>query len=246
MADAVPSRPDSWDPDETRRPPTFVQIRPPAAPGGARRKAGIVVAGLALAVALGWAVHRMTDEREGPAATQAAPTAPTVTHIAAPQPVPLPPDLYDELARSAIDTAVSTPPWSRESLMDRVSPFDPSVRDRMPSGVQPVDTADAAHAGSVEIAVRLGKGDTIGSALRKLGIASDAITDVISALAPHVRLKRLPTGLAMTVQIRPSEEQGVKPILQALTLHPEGRREIKVQRDSEGDYAVALDRPSAR
>ena len=195
--------------------------------------------GLALAMALGWAAHRVTEEREAPVVTQAAPT---VSHV--PQPVPL--DLYDELARGGIDTAVSTPAWSRESLMDRLSPFDPSVRDRMPSGIAPADTADAAHAGSLEIAVRLGKGDTIGTALRKLGIASDAIADVISALAPHVRLKRLPAGLGMTAEIRRSEEVGAKPILQALTLHPEGRREIKVRRDSAGDYAVALDRSPAR
>src|SRR5262245_24513877 len=127
MADASPSRPDSWDSDRLRRSPTFVQIRPPAAPG-VRRKVGIVVAGLALAMALGWAAHRVTEEPEAPVVTQAAPTAPTVTHIPAPQAVS--PDLYDELARDAIDTAVSTPPWSRESLLEKVSPFDPSVRDR--------------------------------------------------------------------------------------------------------------------
>jgi hypothetical protein len=76
--------------------------------------------------------------------------------------------------------------------------------------------------------------------LQKLGFASDAIASVVSALAPHVRLKRLPTGLGMTVQIRPAGEDGAKPILQALTLRPDDRREIKVERDGDGEYAVEL------
>jgi hypothetical protein len=104
--------------------------------------------------------------------------------------------------------------------------------------VLPADTGDATNAGSAAISVQLGKGDTIASALRKLGFTKDTVADVISALAPHVRLQRLPIGLGLTVQIRPSEEDSARPILQALTLHPEGRREIKVERDSDGNYAV--------
>jgi hypothetical protein len=50
----------------------------------------------------------------------------------------------------------------------------------------------------------------------------------------------------MTVQIRPSGEDGAKPILQALTLHPDGGREIRVKRDGDGDYAVERDRSSVR
>ena len=88
--------------------------------------------------------------------------------------------------------------------------------------------------------MRLGKGDTIGSALQKLGFAAETIAASVSALAPHVSLKRLPIGLGITLQIRPSAEEDAKPILQALTLHPEGRREITVERDDEGHYVVEL------
>jgi hypothetical protein len=239
MADAFSSRPESWDPDGPPRPPTFVQIRPPAAPGNARRKVGILGIGLALVMALGWGLYRVTDVREAPVVLQAAPV---VTDAPAAQQVFG--DFYPELVRRSVDTASSTPIWSRESLLERLSPFDPSVSDRRLSSTPPAETANATQAGSLELSVRLGKGDTIGSALQKLGFASDAIADVISALAPHVRLKRLPTGLGMTVQIRPSGEDGAKPILQALTLHPDGRREIKVERDDDGDYAVELRRPS--
>ena len=226
-------RPDPSDSDGRPRPPTFVQIRPPVAASRGRRNLGILCVSLALAIALGWAIYRTTDERDPPVVVQASPA---VTDAPSPQPVAA--DLPAELDRRAIDAAISTPAWSRKSLMDRVSPFDPSASDRVPSRTPPADTARATHAGSSQVSVRLGKGDTVGSALQKLGFTSDAIADVISALAPHVRLKRLPIGSGMTVQIQASGDEGGKPVLQAITLHPEGRREIKVERDGVGNYAV--------
>jgi len=81
------------------------------------------------------------------------------------------------------------------------------------SGAPPADTRNATQAGSYEVSVRLEKGDTIGSALQKLGFEAEAIADAVSALAPHIRLKRLPIGLGMTLQIQPSEKEGAKPIL---------------------------------
>jgi hypothetical protein len=233
MADAFSPRPESSGLDGPPRPPTFVQIRAPAAPGSVSRKLGILGVGLALMMALGWAVHRVTDEQGPTVVTQAAPRvtdAPSRQHVVTA-------DLYAELSGRAIDAAVSTSAWSQQSLMDRVSPFDPSVPDRMPSSLPPTDTAHATHAELFEISVRLGKGETIASALQKLGFGADAIADVISAVAPHIRLKRLPIGLGMTVQIRPSEE-GTKPSLQALTLHPEGCRDIEVVRDGDGNFTV--------
>ncbi|MPZ34641.1 MAG: hypothetical protein GEV13_27255 [Rhodospirillales bacterium] len=227
---------ESFNLDESPRPPTFVQIRAPAGPGIARRMLFIVGVGIALAAVLGWAAYRLTVNQVAPVVMQAAPT---VTETPSPQLVPA--DLNSELARLTIDAAASAPVWSRESLMDRLSPFDASVPDRqMLSGTSPADTRNATHAGSYEVSVRLGRGDTIGSALQKLGFEAEAIADAVSALTPHVRLKRLPIGLGMTLQIRPSEKEGAKPILQALTLQPEGRREITVERDDEGQYVVEL------
>ena len=192
--------------------------------------------GIALVAALGWAAYRLTVNQVGPVVMQAAPT---VTETLSPQPVPA--DLYPELARLTTDAAVSAPVWSRESLMDWISPFDASVPDRQVlSGAPPADTRNVTQAGSYEVSVRLGKGDTIGSALQKLGFEAEAIADAVSALAPHIRLKRLPIGLGMTLQIQPSEKEGAKPILQALTLQPEGRREITVERDDDGQYIVEL------
>jgi hypothetical protein len=235
MANPSSSRPDSLNVDESPRPPTFVRIDAPA-PSTLRKMLVIVGVGIALAIALGWAAYRLTVEPVGPVAMQAAPPVAEV-----PPPQPAPADLDSELARLTIDTAVSDPVWRRESPMERISPFDASVPDRqVPSGPSPADTPNAAPAGSYEVSVRLGRGDTIGSALQKLGFEAKAIADAVSAVAPHVRLKRLPIGLGMTLQIRPPEQEGAKPILQALTLQPEGRRQITVERTDEGQYVVEL------
>ena len=230
----------SFNLDESPRPPTFVQIRAPARPGIARRMLFIVGVGVALTAALGWAAWRLTVAQVAPVMTQAASPV-TETPISQPAPA----DLDSELARLTIDAAVSEPVWMRESLIDRISPFDASVPDlQMLSDAPPADTGNTpppgSYTGSYAVSVRLGKGDTIGSALQKLGFEAEAIADAVSALAPHVRLKRLPIGLGMTLQIRPSDKEGARPILQALTLRPEGRREITVERDDDGQYVVEV------
>lgn len=170
MADALSSRPDFGDSDGPPRPPTFVQIRPPAVPGRARWKVGVPGIGVALVMAVGWGIYRTTEDRDAPVVAQAEAVS---TDVATPQHVFV--ELYDELARRAIDSAISTPAWTQESPMDRVTPFDPSVSDRMPSSSPPTETANTTQAGVSEISVRLGKGDTIGSALQRLGLASGAI-----------------------------------------------------------------------
>jgi len=158
--------------------------------------------GIALMAALGWAAYRLTINQAGPLVDQAAPT---VTETLSAQPVPA--DLNSELARLTIDAAVSAPVWSRESLIDWISPFDASVPDRQVlSGAPPADARNVTQADSYEVSVRLGKGDTIGGALQKLGFEAEAIVDAVSALAPHVRLKRLQIGLGMTLQIQLSEK----------------------------------------
>jgi hypothetical protein len=235
MDDPSSNRLESADPDGARRPPTFVQIRPPARPGAARLKLGIVGVGFVLAAGLCWGAYRLGVEQVKPAVTQSALTA---TETPSPRQEPL--DLYPELARRATDQAMATPAWSRESLMDRVAPFDPSVPDRsMLSDAPPADMRPEVHAASYEVSVRLAKGETIGGALQKRGFAAETVAEVVSALARHVSLKRLPVGLGMVLQIRPAGEEGARPILQALTLHPEGRREITVERDDGGNYLVA-------
>lgn len=236
MADPSSRPPDSFNLDETRRAPTFVQIRAPV-----RRRAAygvLLIAGIGtvLVAALGWAAFRLTVNELAPVPMQAAAS---VSEVLPPQSAPADPS--SELASLTLEAVVSEPLWRRPSLMDWVSPFDASVSDRqVPSAAPPPAAREAAQDGSYEVSVRLEKGDTIGSALQKLGFEAKAVADAVSALAPHVRLKRLPIGLGMTLQIRPSEAEGDKPILQALTIQPDGRRHITVERADDGQYVVEL------
>ena len=240
MADPPSCGPKSARFDEPQRPPTFVQIRPPAAATATRRMVlGLVGVGIALVAVMGWTAHRLSVREAAPIVPQ---PAPMMTETP-PQPVQA--DQYPELVRHATNAAISAPVWSRQTLLDRISPFDPSAPDRgTRADAQPTDIGSATdmgsatQAGSYEVSVHLGKGDTIGGALLKLGFEAEAIADAVSALARHVSLKRLPIGLGMTVQIRPSEKEGAKPVLQALTMQPEGRREITVERNGKGQYVV--------
>lgn len=236
MADAFPQRPDSRDSDGPPRPPTFVQIRPPAAPARVRRRLGVLGVGLALVAVVVWIFHRSSDQPSPPVMAQATPKVTADVSPAAPPSAPV--NLDAELERRAIDRAASAPLWTRESLMDRVSPFAPPVSDPAPAVTPPVDAAEATPDGPREVSVRLAKGETIGSVLQKLGVASDAVAEVISALSAHVSLKRLPAGLGMTAQIRTAGDDGAKPILEMLTLHPQGRQAITIGRDAKGNYAV--------
>ena len=245
MADPLSSHPDSFSLDGLQGRPTFVQIRAPAPVGTVRRKLGVGIVGLALVAALGWAAYRLPVEQAAPTVTQVAATmpepaptaaevAPTVTETLSPQEAPV--DLYPELAMLATDAAVSSPAWGRASLMNWLPPFDPSAPDReAPSGAQQADAPDTTRTALYEVSVRLEKGDTVGSALHERGFAAEAVAGAVSALARHVSLKRLPIGLVMTLRIRPPEEEAAKPILQALTLKPEARREITIARDDEGN-----------
>jgi hypothetical protein len=227
---------ESFNLDESTRPPTFVQIREPAGPAIARRMLFVGGVAIALAAAFGWAVWHLTADQGAPVAMQAAPA---VTKPLSPPPAPA--NLESELARLTIDAAASEPFWTRESLMDGILPFDASVPARqLVADAEPADARHATQADSYEVSVRLGKGDTIASALQRLGLEAETIADAVSALAPHVRVKRLPIGLGMTLQIRPPDKEGARPILQALTLQPEGRREITVERDDGGQYVVEL------
>ncbi len=100
------------------------------------------------------------------------------------------------------------------------------------------ETPSSVESSSVETLVRLAKGDTVARVLQKLGVASGDIGNTIAALAEHVRLKSLPVGQALTVKMGPVDETDAPPVLLALTIRPEPRREITLERDGEGGYSV--------
>src|SRR4051794_24370123 len=124
MTEPLSSGSDFVNLDGLQGPPTFVQIHPPVSGGVGRRRLGAGLVGIVIAAALGWTAYRLTDEPVAPAVREVA----AVTHEASPQPAP--PDLSPELVTVTIDSAVSSPAWSRASLMDWVAPFDPSANAR--------------------------------------------------------------------------------------------------------------------
>jgi hypothetical protein len=240
MADPPSYGPESVRFDEPQRAPTFVQIRPPAETTATRRMVlGLVGVGITFVALMGWAAHRFSVREVAPIVPQ-----PAAMGSETPPPQPVQTDPYPELVKHRTNAAVSAPVWSQQTLMDRISPFDPSVPDRGPrADANPSDKTNATDIGnasqpdSYEALVHLGKGDTIGGALLKLGFEAEAVADAVSALARHVSLKRLPIGLGMKVKIRRSEQESAKPVLQALTIQPEGR-EITVERNGKNQYVV--------
>ena len=108
------------------------------------------------------------------------------------------------------------------------------------ASVEQAHDEDAASSPSVyETSVRLEKGDTLGSVLQDVGFEPQDIGEAIEALASHVNLKRLPVGQAIELKIRGPEDADAKPILLALTIRPEARREISLERDDDGDFSAA-------
>jgi murein DD-endopeptidase MepM/ murein hydrolase activator NlpD len=91
---------------------------------------------------------------------------------------------------------------------------------------------------TVETSIRLEKGDTVARVLKRLGVAASDVAEIVATLAAHVRMERLPIGQAMTVKIRPPDEAGEKPVLLALSIRPEPRREYTLEREDDGDYSV--------
>jgi len=205
--------------------PTFVQIRKSAAVGQIRRKIGVGLGGLAVAAALGWAVARLPVERIAATEIEAPPRQADAWEVYPESGTPMP-------------EAAALPPVEDVQSASREEPPPP---EQVPSAAAPAD-AEPVATSFFEASVRLEKGDTLGSALRELGFAAQDVADAVAALTSHVSMKRLPVGQAVTVKMRPPDDEAhASPILLALTIRPEPRREITLERDDEGDYSVEVE-----
>lgn len=101
----------------------------------------------------------------------------------------------------------------------------------------PGDAGPASAA--VETSVRFEKGDTFGSVLKDLGFAAPEIASAVAALVPHIAMKRLSVGQILTVTMEaPDDNADATPVLAALKIRPEPRREITIERDDTGEYVV--------
>jgi murein DD-endopeptidase MepM/ murein hydrolase activator NlpD len=202
-------------------PPTFVQIRKPATAGHTRRTVGIVLGGLALVAACIWFVPRepvpaAPVEIESPQVAEARDTSPEATT----PPPPEPEVLALQEAPLPDDTAQAGPEPG-------VPAVTPEPDQQAPMLVLPV----------IETSARLKKGGTVAGILHELGIAANDVSNAVTALKSRVRLNRLPVGQEINVTLGPADDAD-EPLLMALAIRPEPRREITLERNDTGDFSV--------
>ncbi|MDP2372153.1 peptidoglycan DD-metalloendopeptidase family protein [Reyranella sp.] len=210
--------------------PTFVQIRAPVSGGRAWPRFCVGLGGLAVVAALGWAVTRSSPEHAAP------------TEIAGPARMASALEAYPESETPMPEAAFLPPVLALESPPAPPASEDILAVSRDEPAPTSIETTSAetisAETPAIETLVRLAKGDTVARVLHRLGVATGDISNTIVTLAAHVRVKSLPIGQALTVRLRPADEAGAKAVLLALTIRPEPRREITLERDEEGDYSV--------
>jgi murein DD-endopeptidase MepM/ murein hydrolase activator NlpD len=210
---------------------TFVQIHKPASVGQVWRKLGVGLGGLALVAVLAWAAVRYPTQDATPVAIE-APSSRQANAL----------DMYPESGTPMPEATIPLQADdSQTASSEGTAPTDEAAATPGPApgaGVPQRDKDEAPPAPSYETTVRLEKGDTFGSVLHGLGLATEDIGNAIAALASHVSMNRLPVGQAMTLKLRTPQEATAKPILLALAIRPEARREITLERDDEGDYSV--------
>jgi murein DD-endopeptidase MepM/ murein hydrolase activator NlpD len=105
-----------------------------------------------------------------------------------------------------------------------------------PAAPEPIDAS--LWAPYYETLVRLEKGDTVARVLHGIGLAADA-GNAISALESHVKMNRLRVGQALRLRIQAPDEVIARPVLLALTIRPDVRREITIERDDDGRFGAA-------
>ncbi len=206
----------------------------------------ICVASLAAASLLGLLLFRFPG----------AETSEPVTDLAAARPAgPL--DMFPESGTEGpVEIALATPPEAdpMAAERDRPDPADPSV-------TPPAEVAGTAAPETVPEAtiVQLGKGDTLARVLGKLGVGATEASEIASLLGKHVPLRSLAVGQLLRVTLRPpapavqGEGDAVgedempaagaasadpAPVLQALSIRPEARREVTVGRNDDGDLVI--------
>jgi murein DD-endopeptidase MepM/ murein hydrolase activator NlpD len=208
-----------------RSSPTFVQIRKPAAAGDTKRTVGILLGGLVLVGVLIWLAPRdpqppsVSAEIEAPAPQTA--DAPDMNPDAG-TPTPEPEALALQEAPPPDDTAAAAA-GSEMGLPAGAPASEPQAAMLVPA--------------VVETSARLKKGGTVAGALHGLGIAAKDVSNAIVALKSRVRLNRLPVGQEITVKLGPAEGAD-EPLLMALAIRPEPRREITLERDDSGDFSI--------
>jgi murein DD-endopeptidase MepM/ murein hydrolase activator NlpD len=207
-----------------RSSPIFVQIRKPGAVADTIRTVGILLGGLALVAVIVWLVPR--DPQPPSAPTEVAGASPQLAETPDTNPVSGTP--AGEPATMALQEAPSSGDTADAGLPEPTPPA--AMPEPEPAEVTPAPAV-------VETSARLKKGGTVAGALHELGIAAADVGNAVAALKERVRLNRLPVGQEITVKLGAAEGAD-EPLLMALAIRPEPRREITLERDDSGDFSV--------
>lgn len=202
-----------------RSSPTFVVIRPPRPPRGRRLlltfSVATVFAAALLVVAMAQRLPGLDLRTFDLSRFAAAPPPQGVAATAAAPPTPVEPA-----------------PATAESDADRALAAQlPAPDDMPPPALEP----ESATRDSV---LHLGKGGTVAGLLGDLDLDRQEIARALAALAPHVSLRRLPVGQEIRVTTRVAAASDAPPTLESLTLRPEARRQVLLERLDSGAFHI--------
>lgn len=226
------------DPSLSPRPPTLVVLRP-----ARRGRIARFIQGLAVVTVVGAvmvivaAVQHLPGfdpawlRGEQPVVTAAAPASPAPVMAAA---VPAQPEAGQGQSQAQAMEEQSQAPSPAAATGD--SEFALAAQIPVPEEVpQPTLEAESATRDSV---LHLGKGDTVAGVLGDLDLDRREIARALAVLAPRVSLRRLPVGQEIRVTTRAAPDADSPPTLESLTLRPEARREVLLERLDSGAFRI--------
>lgn len=212
MTDSAPRAESTNFSDQAYAPParpTLVYLPRRHAPW--RAPAMIVALGICVATVFWW----FTDEQQPDTLAAAVQSAPPTA------------DPVEALTRDADEA------WAGFARQLPPPPEAP------PFALTPPDVAalgGAAPDGNAnKVTLHLGKGGTLAGLLATLDLERSEIARALAALRPHLDIRRLQVGQSVHVTLEESGDDDQR-ILRGLTVRPEARREIKVERQEDGTY----------
>ncbi|MCW5747910.1 MAG: peptidoglycan DD-metalloendopeptidase family protein, partial [Alphaproteobacteria bacterium] len=216
-------------------------------------KRGLGLSGMVLLAIVGWTLLRH-EPPHAPLPTVVPPTTPAIDPAPPPQeaastppaaaPAPAtadaasPPDPVPPAPAIAPSPDISLPPATSASI-------PPESGAAAPGPVAAPDEHDIEKphlAETYEATARLEAGDNLASLLGDLYFAPDDINAAVAALAPHLKLRRMPVGQTMTLVVETSDDIDARPVLKSLTIRPEARRQVILERRDDGTFDVREER----
>lgn len=113
------------------------------------------------------------------------------------------------------------------------------VARQIPAPEEPPPPSPASFAVPLEESVlHLSRGDTLTSLLVGLDLDRGDVARAVAALRPHLDSRRLKVGQAVRVTLERSPDLGAPPVLRDLTIRPEPRRLVTLEREDAGTYRL--------